>query len=59
MWREREVDAIYIGLELNYYWTLTPKTFNKYIEAFNKKEKDNKIIRLKERLEKHGHKDNS
>ena len=38
MWRELEEDAILIGLDLNYYWSLNPKQFAKHIKVFNKKE---------------------
>ena len=37
MWRELEEDAIYIGLDINYFWSLNPKQFNKYVKVFNKK----------------------
>lgn len=33
-----EEDAIRIGLDLHYFWSLTPKQFNKYIKVFNEKE---------------------
>lgn len=38
MWRDSEEDAIRIGLDLNYYWTLNPKQWAKYIKVFNEKE---------------------
>lgn len=38
MWRDMEEDAILIGLDLHYFWTLTPKQFEKYVKVFNKKE---------------------
>ena len=44
MWREIEEDAIKIGLDLNYFWTLTPKQWAKYVKVFNEKEK----LRIKE-----------
>ena len=44
MWRELESDAIFIGLDLNYFWNLNPKQYAKHLEVFNKKE----IQRLKE-----------
>lgn len=44
MWRELEKTAIELNLDLHYFWTLTPKQFNKYIENYT--EKENK--RLKE-----------
>lgn len=40
-----EADAIRIGLDLHYFWTLTPKQWLKYVEVFNEKEKQ----RLKEK----------
>lgn len=39
MWRELEEDAIRIGLDLHYFWTLNPKQWNKYVKVFNEKEK--------------------
>ena len=44
MWRDLESDALLIGLDLNYFWSLNPKQYAKHIEIFNKKEE----IRLKE-----------
>ena len=44
MWRDMEEDAIAIGLDLHYYWSLNPKQYAKHIEVFNKKEQ----LRLKE-----------
>ena len=44
MWRDMEEDAIRIGLDLHYFWTLTPKKFEKHIKIFNEKENQ----RLKE-----------
>lgn len=44
MWRDMEEDAIRIGLELHYFWTLNPKQWEKYVKVFNEKEKQ----RLKE-----------
>ncbi|MBR5593897.1 MAG: hypothetical protein IKW46_07490 [Bacteroidaceae bacterium] len=38
MWRDMEADAIMIGLDLHYYWSLNPKQWAKHIEVFNKKE---------------------
>lgn len=40
MWRSYEEDAIYIGLDLNYFWSLDVKQYSKHIKAFNRKEKD-------------------
>ena len=45
MWREMESDAIAIGLDLHYFWSLTPKQWAKHIKAFNEKEQQ----RLKEK----------
>lgn len=39
-----EEDAIRIGLDLHYFWSLTPKQWAKHIKVFNQKEED----RLKE-----------
>lgn len=44
MWREMESDALLIGLDLHYFWSLNPKQYAKHIEVFNKKEQ----LRLKE-----------
>ena len=44
MWREMESDAIAIGLDLNYSWSLNPKQWAKHIKVFNEKENQ----RLKE-----------
>ena len=40
-----EVDAILIGLDLHYFWTLNPKQFAKHVKVFNEKEQE----RLKEK----------
>ena len=45
MWRDLEEDAIYIGLNLNYFWQLTPKQWEKHITIFKQKEEQ----RLKEK----------
>jgi hypothetical protein len=44
MWREMEEDAITIGLDLHYFWSLNPKQWAKHIKVFNQKEQQ----RLKE-----------
>ena len=44
MWRVMEEDAIRIGLDLHYFWSLNPKQWEKYVKVFNEKEKQ----RLKE-----------
>ena len=38
MWRDMEEDAITIGLDLHYFWSLTPKQWAKHIKVFNQKE---------------------
>ena len=38
MWRDMEEDAIRIGLDLRYFWSLTPKQWEKYVKVFNEKE---------------------
>ena len=45
MWRELEEDAILIGLDLHYFWSLNPKQWAKHIKVFNQKEQQ----RLKEK----------
>ena len=40
MWRDLEEEAIYMGLTLDYFWSLTPKTYQKHVNAFNKRKKD-------------------
>lgn len=40
-----EEDAITIGLDLHYFWSLNPKQWAKYVKVFNEKEK----MRLKEK----------
>lgn len=40
MWRDMEEDAIRIGLDLHYYWSLNPKQFAKHVKVFNNKEAD-------------------
>lgn len=40
MWREHEEDAIRIGLNLHYYWSLDVKQFQKHIRVYNEKEKE-------------------
>lgn len=34
-----EEDAIAIGLDLHYFWSLNPKQWAKHVKAFNEKEK--------------------
>ena len=38
MWRDMEEDAIRIGLDLHYFWSLNPKQWEKYVKVFNEKE---------------------
>ena len=45
MWREMETDAIRIGLDLHYFWSLNPKQYAKHISVFNEREEQ----RLKEK----------
>lgn len=45
MWRDMEADAILIGLDLHYFWSLNPKQFAKHVKVFNEKEQE----RLKEK----------
>ena len=33
-----ESDAIMIGLDLHYFWSINPKQWAKHVETFNKKE---------------------
>lgn len=40
MWRNLEEEAIYIGLDLDYFWNLTPKTYKKHVDVFQKKKKE-------------------
>lgn len=44
MWRDMEEDAIRVGLDIHYFWSLTPKQWSKYVKVYNEKEKE----RLKE-----------
>ena len=48
MWRELEEDAIRMGLDLHYFWSLNPKQFNKYVkvhnEQLNEKFKENDLL---------------
>ncbi len=39
MWRDLETDAIKIGLDLHYFWSLNVKQFQKHVKAFNEEEK--------------------
>lgn len=44
MWRDMEEDAIRIGLDLPYFWSLNPKQWAKHIKVYGEKEEQ----RLKE-----------
>lgn len=44
MWRDLEEDAIRIGLNLHYFWSLNPKEWAKHVKVFYEKENN----RLKE-----------
>ncbi|MCI8309107.1 MAG: hypothetical protein HFJ45_02625 [Clostridia bacterium] len=48
MWRELEEEALYIGLDLKYFWNLNPKQYQKYLNVYYKKNK--KKIRQKDYL---------
>ena len=45
MWRDMEEDAIRIGLDLHYFWSLNPKQWAKHVKVFMNKEQQ----RLKEK----------
>lgn len=38
MWRDMEEDAIRIGLNLHYFWSLTPKEYAKHVKVYAEKE---------------------
>ena len=38
MWRGMEEDAIRIGLDLHYFWSLNPKQWDKHVKIFEEKE---------------------
>lgn len=40
MWRDMEEDAIRIGLNLHYFWSLNVNQFMKYVKVFNQKERE-------------------
>ena len=44
MWRDMEEDAIKLGLDLHYFWSLNPKQWEKHVKAYKEKEE----MRLKE-----------
>lgn len=48
MWRDNEDEAIYIGLNLDYYWSLTPKQYAKHCKMYLKKEEQD--IKIKDKL---------
>lgn len=37
VWREHEEEAIYMGLNLDYYWSLNPKQYKKHQEAYQRR----------------------
>ncbi len=39
MWRELEEDAIMIGLDLHYFWSLDVRQYIKHVKVFNEKQK--------------------
>lgn len=39
MWRELEEEAIIIGLDLHYFWSLDVKQYSKHVRAYNTKQK--------------------
>lgn len=38
MWRDMEEDAIRIGLDLHYFWSLNPKQYAKHVKVYGEKE---------------------
>ena len=38
MWRSQEIEALRIGLDLEYFWRLNVKQWIKHIQAFNETE---------------------
>ena len=40
-----EIEAIKIGLDLHYFWSLSPRQFSKYLKAYAEKEK-NRVIEI-------------
>lgn len=40
MWRDLEEEAITIGLELNYFWSLDVKQYAKHVRVYNQKQKE-------------------
>ena len=44
MWRDTEEEALIIGLDLHYFWSLDVKQYAKHVRIYNQKEKE----RLKE-----------
>lgn len=47
MWAEAEIDALAANISLDYFWgdEITPKIFKKYIDAYNKRLKDEMLTR--------------
>ena len=40
MWRDMEEDAIRIGLDLHYFWSLDIKQYTKHVRVYNQKQKE-------------------
>lgn len=40
MWRNLEEDAIRIGLDLHYFWSLDIKQYTKHVRIYNEKNKE-------------------
>lgn len=38
MWRDMEEDALRVGLDLHYFWSLDPKQWAKHVKIFAEKE---------------------
>ena len=38
MWRDMEEDALRIGLDLHYFWSLDPKQWGKHVKIFVERE---------------------
>ncbi len=39
MWRDLEADAIRVGLDIHYFWSLDVKQFQKHVKVYNEEEK--------------------
>ncbi len=40
MWRSLEEEAIEIGLDLNYFWSINPNQYRKHLSIYNKKQEE-------------------